>query len=209
MSLFTEADLEYDYVFKTKKNMEYIEQQCNKEPTSDEDFSEIPEMFEITQLMNSFLGLLMVPRESYFEQLQKDFADDAKSREIYKTMKWDHAKYCNTFLQKANQKLLYSSEEISAKTLLRRLRSAVAHAGFKPYPEYATETGLIEGYEFTEHSTVYGFFGSDAIKSCKAETPGAQPYEQNFRLVLSMDEIRILFFDFCDLILSHYESDEE
>ena len=59
MSLFTEADLEYDYVFKTKKNMEYIEQQCNKEPTSDEDFSEMPEMFEITQLMNSFLGLLI------------------------------------------------------------------------------------------------------------------------------------------------------
>ena len=206
MNQFTEADLEYDYIYKTKKNMEFIEQQCNREMESDEDFSE---MYEITQLMNSFFGLLMIPREGYFERLHKDFADDAQARELYKKLKWDHAKYSNTFLKTENQKLLYSSEEMTVKTLLRRLRSAVAHAGFKPYPEYVTETALIEGYEFTDHSTIYGFFGSDAINLCKGETLGAQTYEQNFRLVLSMDEIRMLFFDFCDLILSHYESEEE
>ena len=31
MGNFTEADLEYDYIYKTKKNMEYIEEQCNRE----------------------------------------------------------------------------------------------------------------------------------------------------------------------------------
>ena len=208
MSQFTEADLEYDYIFKTRKNMEFMEQQCNRETESDGDFSEMLEMYEITQLMNSFFGLLTIPREGYFEQLHKDFPDGAKSREIFKAMKWDHEKYSNTFLQKESQKLLYASEEMTTKTLLRRLRSAVVHAGFRPYPEYTTETTLIEGYEFTEHSTIYGFFGSDAIKLCKGEMLGAQAYEQNFRLVLSMEEIRILFFDLCDLILSHYEDEE-
>ena len=125
------------------------------------------------------------------------------------TGKWDHSKYCNTFLQRENQKILYTSEERSAKTLLRRLRNAVAHGGFKPYPDYAGEMGLIDGYEFTDQSTIYGFLGSKMIRECKAEALGSQPYEQNFRLILSMDEIRTLFFDFCDLILSHYEPEEE
>ena len=100
MGIFTEADLEYDYIYKTKKNMEFIEAQCNPETESDDDNVEMSEIYEITQLMNSFMGLLMVPREGYFEQLQKDFGEDAGAREIYEKMKWDHSKYCNTFLQR-------------------------------------------------------------------------------------------------------------
>ena len=208
MGIFTEADLEYDYIYKTKKNMEFIEEQCNRE-MEDNDDMEMSEMYEITQLMNSFFGLLMIPREGYFDLLQKDFAEGTGSREIYEKLKWEHSKYCNTFLQRENKKILYTSEEMTAKTLLRRMRKAIANGGFKPYPDYATETGLIEGYEFTDHATIYGYFGSNVIRESKPEALGSQPYEQNFRIILSMDEIRTLFFDFCDLILSHYEDEEE
>lgn len=208
MSIFTEADLEYDFIYKTKKNLEFIENQCNQDFENDDD-SEPAEVYEVTQLMNSFFGLLMIPGDKYFDRLQKDFKSDAKSREIYEELKYDHSKYYNTFLQRKNNKVLYTSEEMTAKTLLRRLRSAVAHASFRPYPEYATETTLIEGYEFTDHCTIYGYFGSNVITECKSDTLGAQPYDQNFKIVLTMEEIRTLFYDFCDLILSHYEDEEE
>lgn len=208
MSIFTEADLEYDFIYKTRKNLEFIENQCNQDFEDDDD-SEPAEVYEVTQLMNSFFGLLTIPGEDYFDRLQKDFKSDAKSREIYARLKYDHSKYYNTFLQRKNNQILYTSEEMTAKTLLRRLRSAVVHASFRPYPEYTTETTLIEGYEFTDHCTIYGHFGSKVIIESNSNTLGAQQYDQNFKIVLTMEEIRTLFYDFCDLILSHYEEDEE
>jgi hypothetical protein len=65
-------DVVQDFVTRTKKNLEVIEklQDDHKPRTGEIDQEEI-EVYEVTQLVNSLVGLLIFPKEAYFDQIPK------------------------------------------------------------------------------------------------------------------------------------------
>ena len=50
-----------DFVRRTRKNLEYIEDRVNEKPDE--------ELFEVTQLVNSLLGIIVLPREHYIKNI--------------------------------------------------------------------------------------------------------------------------------------------
>lgn len=55
-------DVIRDFAIRTKRNLEFIESRKN------EDISK-PDVYEVTQLVNSLLGLIVFPREEYMSRL--------------------------------------------------------------------------------------------------------------------------------------------
>jgi hypothetical protein len=55
-------DVIRDFALRTKKNLEYIETKASEDNSN-------PEVYEVTQLINSLLGLIVFPREEYMSRL--------------------------------------------------------------------------------------------------------------------------------------------
>lgn len=55
-------DVIRDFALRTRINLEYIEREVSIDSTE-------PEVYEVTQLVNSLLGLIVFPREEYMSRL--------------------------------------------------------------------------------------------------------------------------------------------
>ena len=91
-------DLEDEFIARTQKNLIAIE--CLKEKGG--------EVYEVTQLLNSMLGLLIFPRARFFEKIQ-DKSWDLMDKEGWPLPSGDNAHVSNL------------------KQLVRNMRNAVAH----------------------------------------------------------------------------------
>ena len=91
-------DLEDEFIARTQKNLIAIE--CLKEKGV--------EVYEVTQLLNSMLGLLIFPRARFFEKIQ-DKSWDLMDKEGWPLPSGDNAHVSNL------------------KQLVRNMRNAVAH----------------------------------------------------------------------------------
>lgn len=56
-------DIVRDFAMRTAKNLELIEKMRKEDPCA--------EVFEVTQLVNSMLGLLVFPQQKYFNKIEK------------------------------------------------------------------------------------------------------------------------------------------
>ena len=99
---YSKEDLLLDYAHRTKKNLEFIEETVRAD--SDK------EVYEVTQLVNSLLGLLVFP----FEKMRSQIPN--KSLNELKLEGWIVPEVIGSFPQVKN---LYQ--------LIRTLRNAVAH----------------------------------------------------------------------------------
>ena len=206
MSYYSKEDFEYDFIARTKKNLEFIENRYKQEIKDGKKDSEIEDVFEVTQLINSFFGLLILPKERYFEFMNKDFDESSDAFEIIQRLIKDPSKYCNTYLDRSDggRKIYNRVEQLTAKTLALRLRNASGHARFAVFPRY--ENHKVRAFEFKDKKTIWGIVESNTntIKECKSEEKGAIVFKQSFRIVLTVEEIRIILFELCDLLLDHY-----
>jgi hypothetical protein len=91
-------DLEDEFIARTQKNLKAIE--CLKQKGG--------EVYEVTQLLNSMLGLLIFPRARFFEKIQ-DKSWDLMDKEGWPLPSGDNAHVSNL------------------KQLVRNMRNAVAH----------------------------------------------------------------------------------
>lgn len=64
-------NLVHDFAVRTLKNLDAIEASIAHDPKA--------EVFEITQLINSMLGLLVFPRERFLESIPETSLDDLRS----------------------------------------------------------------------------------------------------------------------------------
>ena len=99
-------DILLDFARRTKMNLEYIEEKVKSEPNN--------ELFEVTQLVNSLLGLLVFP----FEKYRRKIPD--KSLKQLEEMGWIAPRIIGSFPQVPN-----------LHTLIRYLRNAVSHFNIK------------------------------------------------------------------------------
>lgn len=206
MSYYSKEDFEYDFIARTKKNLEFIENRYKQEIKDGKKDSEIEDVFEVTQLINSFFGLLILPKERYFEFMRKDFDEYSDAYVIIQHLMKDPSKYCNTYLERSDdgRRIYNRRERLTAKTLALRLRNSSGHARFAVYPRY--ENHKVRAFVFKDQKTFWGIVESNTntIKECKPNEKGARIFQQSFRIVLTVEEIHIILFELCDLLLDHY-----
>ena len=110
-------DLEDEFIARTQKNLRAIE--CLKEKGG--------EVYEVTQLLNSMLGLLIFPRARFFEKIQ-DKSWDLMDKEGWPLPSGDNAHVSDL------------------EELIRHMRNAVAHCKFN----LTTDHDEISSIEFRD-----------------------------------------------------------
>jgi hypothetical protein len=138
-------NLVVDFITRTKMNLEFIENQVNQNDNG---------IFEVTQLINSMLGLLVFPCETYIKRIPP------KSISELKREGWVIPKVKGNFTQARN-----------LRALIKYLRNAIAHSNiefisdgqaltgvrlwncFNSQMTWCVEMTLVEMHDFVEHFT--------------------------------------------------------
>lgn len=202
MSIYDKNNPEYDFICRTKRNLEFIEKRYKQEKEEGKADEDITDVFEATQLINSFVGLLIYPKEKFYDYMYKDFDEDSESYDIIQKLKNDSKRYSNSYHERSCDGTIYEKKEIlNARTLALRLRNAIAHANFKAY----SKDSKIEGFSFSDKDNFWGIKENNIIKRLKKQEPNSKRVFQSFYIELSIGEIRTILYDLCDLLISHFE----
>ncbi len=116
----TGFELEDEFIARTQKNLIAIE--CLKDKGG--------EVYEVTQLLNSMLGLLIFPRERFYKKIQPKSWDEMVE-EGWPLPSGDNARVSDL------------------EQLIRNMRNAVAHCNFKVMTEH-DEISSIEFKSFRD-----------------------------------------------------------
>ena len=214
MSWYSKDEFEYKFAKRTLTNLELIEKEYRKEKSNGLSDQEICSVYEVTQLINSFTGFLVIPRAEFFDYLPDNISFDKES-EAYSVLEnikegKNKYKYKNTYHKcvKKNidgkSKLEYYKEyeALTPKTLALRLRNAIAHSRITITPKKGYHDTSITGFVFEDSHTLKGKFINGIFKDTGNEE---DRITQKFTVKLSVKEIRILVLSLCDLMLEQFE----
>lgn len=95
-----------DFAQRTRKNLDFIRESKRKQPSID--------IYEVTQLINSLLGLLVFPQQQYYRQIPET------PLEVLANQGWPIPTVIGDFPQVTD-----------LRQLLRYLRNAVTHSNMK------------------------------------------------------------------------------
>jgi len=110
-------NLVLDFIDRTQKNLEFIEQAARFEKDS--------QVFEVTQLINSLLGLIVFPRENYYENIPETPLAELEAQG------WKIPAVSGQFEQVKN-----------LRQLMRYLRNAIAHSNLEFDSDGVNLTGI-------------------------------------------------------------------
>lgn len=195
MAAYSTDDYEFSFAQRTIKNLEFIQARVEEEKNKGKKDHEIKDVFEVTQLINSFVGLLIIPRQKCFKYLPDDasFLEGSEAQKLLKKIKSDPLKCEDTYRkmvrnpEKGKWVKTDEFEEITPKILALRLRNAVSHDHLIIQPLSPGKKGVITGIEF-----------SDKPMRVREARP------EYFRLLLSVEETEILVKALSELLLSCY-----
>lgn len=189
MSLYAPNDFEKSFAYRTLKNLQHVEKIAEEETNLSKEQKTV---FEATQLLCSFVGFLILPRQSHLKEITKHFPKGSNEERILERIRNEKDKeiYENTyhkFVSHTSSGEIYSDEieELDEKSLVLHLRNAISHNKAHVYPySIDDEDGDrdIKGFEFMDKKGKY-----------------------KFKLKLTLDEIRILATGLCRLMLGEYE----
>lgn len=195
MSAYDTEDYEFSFAQRTLKNLEFIQDRVAEEKRQGKKYQEIQDAFEVTQLINSFVGLLIIPRQMCFKFLPENasFPAGSEAQKLFDTIKSDSNKCEDTYRKMVQdtttRKWVKTDEleEVTPKILALRLRNAVSHDHLIIQPISPGKNGVITGIEFSDKPT--------RARDAKREY---------FRLQLTIDETEILVKALSALLLSCY-----
>lgn len=195
MSAYSTSDYEFSFAKRTLKNLEFIQKHVAKEKAEGKEDADISDAFEVTQLINSFVGLLIIPRQKCFKYLPDNiaFPRGSDAEQLLKKIKSSPSICEDTYFKQIYNSSTHKMEktneieDITPKTLILRLRNAVAHDRLKIQPVSPGKNGIITGIEF-----------SDTAGSKKNNNL------ESFRLLLTVKETEILVKALSELLLSCY-----
>ena len=116
-----------DFVVRTNKNLEYIEE---KKENGDE-------VYEVTQLVNSFLGLIVFPKEKALDQIRR-ISDDQHIIQII----------TSCIIENSYQG---RRREINLTNLIYHIRNAIAHGGVEFFHDESNEIHSISFYDYIKN----------------------------------------------------------
>lgn len=143
--------LEDEFISRTKKNLDFVTEHASSHPG---------EVYEITQFMNSLLGLLVFPRQWFLDDIPELTLDELE-RAGWKVPKIDY----------------WEQREQNLKQLVRCLRNSVSHAGIS----FESSTAEIEFINFVNINRDRKVF------SCRFGVPEFKEFIR--RLVAEMEKI--------------------
>ncbi len=199
MSAYSTDDYEFSFAERTIKNLEKIQQIVKEEKSSGKHDKDIKDAFEVTQLINSFVGLLIIPRQKCFKYMPDDisFPKGSEADKLFYLIKTTPDKCEDTYFKREWDndagKFVKTKEieEVTPKILALRLRNAVSHDHLIIQPVSPGRDGIITGVEFSDKPT--------RVRDAKKEY---------FRLILSIHETEILVRALSKLLLSCYPGEK-
>ncbi len=197
MSAYNTNDYEFNFAKRTIKNLELVQKRVAEQKAKGCKDEDITDAFEVTQLINSFVGLLIIPRQKCFKYMPDDamFPIGSEAERLFSKIKSDKGKCDDTYFKKIwdekKRKFVKINEveEVTPKILVLRLRNAVSHNHLIIHPISPGEKGRIEDIEFSDKPA----------NSCNKR-------KEYFRLILTVEETEILVKALSELLLSCYPS---
>lgn len=173
-----------DFASRTQKNLEVIEKLSKDRKNNTE-----LQVYEVTQLINSLLGLLIIPQQAFAAAGKAGYTFNKYS--IY-----DNGELKDLIKSLQERRCLYPQDEfISEKDFIRRLRNAVAHPDkgiqFYPISKYQLDR-TNRSYRNNEKNTITHIFFLDCGDSKKGE--------DDFCVRLSLREVRKVALSISDSI---------
>ena len=158
MSAYNTDDYEFSFAQRTLKNLEFIQNRVTEEKRQGKKDHEIQDAFEVTQLINSFVGLLIIPRQKCFKFLPDNatFPAGSDAQKLFDTIESNPSKCEDTYLKRVfdsrTKKWIKTNEqeEVTPKILALRLRNAVSHDHLIIQPISPGKNGVITGIEFSD-----------------------------------------------------------
>ncbi len=119
MMYASEAEYVREYIDRTKWNYNFIKR--------------VSDSFEVTQLINSMVGLLIIPRERYLDQITDNLIDQGLLAKMIRCIQKDD----------------YSDSTL--KAIVKHMRNAVAHGRM----EFHAEKPPLNGASLIIHSVIF------------------------------------------------------
>ncbi len=177
-----------DFANRTKANLKFIKDEANRQRENG-----IPEdkisVFEVTQLINSFVGLLIFPKQKCFDNMHQTaiFSSDSANK-VFKHICEEPSKYkYKSSYKKYDEKAkiyLDDKEELTVKNLILHFRNAIAHNKVYAMPEKCDKTKKIEGFRFSDTNKY-----NEMVMSFSIEIP----IDELEELVIGMCEVLLKF----------------
>ncbi|MBQ8985956.1 MAG: hypothetical protein IJ100_01740 [Lachnospiraceae bacterium] len=169
---------EKEFAKRTLANLRFIDAEIEKRHEQGIDDKDIHDVFEVTQLINSFVGMVILPKEKFFNSLRgyNRFLSP-EANQLLHNLTNDRRRYYSSYTFEYQGRTV--REELNPKNLSRHFRNAIAHNNLEILPQDFTGEGKVTGVVFKDNY-----------------------YDERFRLELDLKEIRILLEAVCELILS-------
>lgn len=136
--------------------------------------------YEVTQLINSAIGLLIIPKESKDIKISDDFIDSALFEEIKKGIK------NNTYVENKN-------DPITLQQIVKHLRNGIAHGRF----QFEAEKVSDDAKNILIHSVVF----EDSSRASNKK-----PHE-DFKIEISVELLRNFFIAFSDAVANYVDNE--
>ena len=162
-----------EFARRTLANLKFIEKEVESRHKAGIEDKDIHDVFEVTQLINSFVGMLIFPKEACYNNVgNRNFFRNSEAKMILRDIVNNPAKYHSTYKYEDNEKL-------PPKRLAKHLRNAIAHNRLRIL--------------FDDNASITGarFFDVDNDSG------------ETFQIELKLEEIKILLIALCEAILEN------
>ena len=196
----------FSFVNRTKKNLEYINRIAQSETVEGKKGKSVT-VYEVTQLINSMRGLVIFPKEAFWEKVVKYGNGQYASEEFKKIIREINSdplafKYVNTYLCK-NGKNAYSKGKYECLTVLnfiRHFRNALSHEKISVYPYEIDSDEDIKGFVFEDENKIKILDKGD--KYVRSDSDKAMEYNQQFTIQLTVKQINKIAISICDMFMA-------
>lgn len=182
-------DFVMDFARRTKTNLEFIKNEVMRQKENGIKEGEIS-VFEATQLINSFVGFLIFPKQRYFYNLDSNVEFRLeRTVGIFEKIRNNpqEYQYSSTYWKFDTNLRNYDMneyEELTAKNLILHLRNAIGHERLSVFPVNSATTEKIEGFTFKDQKKYAGEW-------------------MEFSIMIPIDDLEELIYGMCDLLLAH------
>lgn len=170
--------------------------------------------YEVTALINSFMGLLVFPEQTWFDELEWETFENHRLpllKEIVNNPNTCTSTYKKIKYHKKGQIKIFDCEIDEEKTLqnvLKHMRNCLCHDRLLFYPEQADGQDEILGFTFVDEREVL-------VEGCKykeytsnsRKPKGTQIHR--FELRISVEEAEDVIMEICNFLVSFDEKGEK
>lgn len=173
-------EFEKEFARRTLANLKFIEKEVESRHKAGTEDKDIHDVFEVTQLVNSFVGMLIFPKETCYNNVwNRNLFRKSGAEMILRDIVNNPSKYHSTYTYEDKKTGHAVNEKLTPKRLAKHLRNAIAHNRLRILFD---DNASITGTEFFDVDNDTG---------------------ETFQIELNLEEIKILLIALCEAILEN------